>query len=489
MKRMVSFVITFLSITLNLVAESVNTPVTVEIINIPQKYNNNVCIAGIAGQGDNSPQVHHRLSGDIFSGEFKYQDESLWKIDEAERNARYQIILIINDLGGNDGMIKKFSRKCLIESDIIKLDYTTDFFDSVTESVNHYTPAANRLPINRIAESINIPIAVEIINIPKEFNGELCMVAVTGQEGLRVWHMLSGDIFGDEFKYEDGRLWKIGETERNVRYQVVLVIGESVTKFSRMFLIDSDVIKFDYTTDFFDSVMESLTQYVPPMEKLPENRLWALALTGFLTIANNGQHDLLGFDDINENNRNSYLELLRRDWSINNREELSEAIQRTENDGHAAALRFIKQIIQEIMDERSDFSIVTVFNKYHLSPRYYNYLKFTVINWNQFNNRTILAWDLGRTIALCRWGYIVGFLTEEEAWEKIMELAGRIQTTYRSWEEFGYDYYMGRVFWASGFGDDIDYLVKTDKLYKDLTGEDGYWKNFEWRADLNGVKR
>ncbi|MDR2176588.1 MAG: DUF1266 domain-containing protein, partial [Treponema sp.] len=74
------------------------------------------------------------------------------------------------------------------------------------------------------------------------------------------------------------------------------------------------------------------------------------------------------------------------------------------------------------------------------------------MNWNIFNDRNILAWDLGRNIALCRWGYDVGFLSEEEAWEKIMYYAKLIQPLYKSWEEYGYDYYMGRVFWASGFG-------------------------------------
>ncbi|MDR2050043.1 MAG: DUF1266 domain-containing protein [Treponema sp.] len=217
---------------------------------------------------------------------------------------------------------------------------------------------------------------------------------------------------------------------------------------------------------------------------MSKNKLWALALTGFLTVVNNDQHDVLGFNDINENNRQRYLEVLKRDWNVNNREELLETIQKTENEGHAASLKYIKEIIQETLNENGEFTIVTVYNKYHLSSRYYNYLKFTVINWNRFGNRTILSWDLGRAIALCRWGYSAGFLTEEEAWEKIMGLAKKIQSLYQSWEEFGYDYYMGRVFWASGFGDDINYLIQTDKLYTNLTGEYGYWKNFEWNTDL-----
>lgn len=344
------------------------------------------------------------------------------------------------------------------------------------------------------AESADKTIALEILNMPEEFAGWICLAGPAGSRdnSPRVWHKLIGNIFSGEFKYsKDGRPWKTSEIERNVRQQIILIIrddaenGRIITKYSRKFLIESDVIRLDYQADFFDSAMESLQHYLPARNRLPKNRLWALALTGFLTIANNDQHDLLGFNDINENSKKNYLNLLSRDWDVNSREELLETIQKTENDGHAARLRSIKQIIQDIIDEKGEFSIVAVYNKYRLNSREYNYLKFTVINWNRFGGRTILAWDLGRVIALCRWGYNVGFLTEQEAWEKIMNLARKLQSAYQSWEEFGYDYYMGRVFWASGFGDDVNYLVQTDKLYKDLTGDNGYWRNFEWTMDLS----
>ncbi|MDR2370151.1 MAG: DUF1266 domain-containing protein, partial [Treponema sp.] len=323
--------------------------------------------------------------------------------------------------------------------------------------------------LNITAENIDKPVALEIINMPQEYNNKFCLVATAGSQGAdnpSVWSRVLENTFSGEFKYEDGTSWKINENEKNVRHSLVLVIvdtdkdNESITKFSRKFLIESDVIILDYAKDFFDTAAEAVRHYAPAANKLPRSRLWALALTGFLTVSNGDQHDLLGFDDINENNKKNYLELLRRDWGVTTREELLKAIQETENDGHAARLKYIKEIIQEILNEKSEFTIITVYNKYHLNSRLYNYLKFVVINWNRYSARTILAWDLGRVIALCRWGYSTGFLTEEEAWEKIMETAGKIQPMYQSWEEFGYDYYMGRIFWASGFGDDINYLIQ-----------------------------
>ena len=66
-----------------------------------------------------------------------------------------------------------------------------------------------------------------------------------------------------------------------------------------------------------------------------------------------------------------------------------------------------------------------------------------------------------------------------------MYYAKKIQPLYSSWEDYGFDYYMGRVFWASGFGRELEYLFQTEEIYKKLIGEDGYWNSLEWDIDLN----
>jgi hypothetical protein len=218
--------------------------------------------------------------------------------------------------------------------------------------------------------------------------------------------------------------------------------------------------------------------------ELTSEQLWAIALTGIMSERNNSNHTTLESNDMNEKNKKIWLEVLRRDWSINNREELLQTLENMENDGHAASLKFIKEIIQETIQDKGEFSIITIYNKYQLNSRQYNYLKFTILNWNRFSDRTILSWDWGRNISLCRWGYDVGFLTEEEAWEKIMYYAKKIQPLYSSWEEYGYDYYMGRVFWVSGFGEDVAYLLQTNPIYNKLIGESGYWHHLKWNIVL-----
>ena len=59
----------------------------------------------------------------------------------------------------------------------------------------------------------------------------------------------------------------------------------------------------------------------------------------------------------------------------------------------------------------------------------------------------IIAWDFGRYIFLCRTGYDAGFLTEGEAWSRILPAARLLQSAYSSWSEFAADYLVGRNFW------------------------------------------
>ncbi|MGP1576440.1 MAG: DUF1266 domain-containing protein [Treponema sp.] len=213
---------------------------------------------------------------------------------------------------------------------------------------------------------------------------------------------------------------------------------------------------------------------------LSDAQRWALALTEIMTEVNHDSHETLNFSDRNEENKARYEEMLDRDWGIHNREELLETITKVECDGHAAALKEIK----DIMNDTKYLSLFTLLSDYELSERKYNYFKFTLANWTLFSDRTIIAWDYGRCIALCRWGYDCGYLTEQEAWEKIFYYAQLIQPLYTDWKEYGFDYYMGRLFFAAGFCEEVAYAEQTDKIYRKLIGPGGYWRMLEWNISL-----
>ena len=210
---------------------------------------------------------------------------------------------------------------------------------------------------------------------------------------------------------------------------------------------------------------------------LTEGQLWAIALTGIMTELNNDTHLTLESRLSDADKR--YLEVLKRDWGINNRDELLNMLDSLERGGHTASFNSMKKLIIE-----NNGNIEEILEKYQLEDYEINRLPFVITNWHIYENMTIRSWDLGRSIALCRWGYDVGFLTEKEAWGKIMYYAKQIQPLYSSWDEYGFSYMGGRLFWASSFGSVNDYIAITSVVYNALISESGYWHSLRWDIEL-----
>ena len=216
--------------------------------------------------------------------------------------------------------------------------------------------------------------------------------------------------------------------------------------------------------------------------ELTEKQLWGVALSAIITELNGDSHLTLKMSHSGDH-RKDWLATLERDWGITSREELLETLVIMENGGHAAEFDFIKKIIRE-----NNNDLDKIMKNYQLNGVQYNRLLFTLQHWDSCKFASIKSWDLGRNVSLCRWGYEVGFLSETEAWNKIMYYARLIQPLYRSWEEYGYTYAIGRIFWASGAGAG-DRTTSTSErtmsvFNKLIKGEAGQWHNLKWNINL-----
>jgi hypothetical protein len=88
-----------------------------------------------------------------------------------------------------------------------------------------------------------------------------------------------------------------------------------------------------------------------------------------------------------------------------------------------------------------------------------------------------------RYIALCRWGYLVGYLSEAEAWGLIMPAAQRLQRTFVSWDELGENYLIGRQFWSPDENRQNGHLHR-ETLRRLLGSPDSPWKRYPWNTRL-----
>ena len=91
----------------------------------------------------------------------------------------------------------------------------------------------------------------------------------------------------------------------------------------------------------------------------------------------------------------------------------------------------------------------------------------------------VAAWDHARAVALCRWGYAAGLLSEDDVWKRIEPIAKELQTLYASWEEMNDAFLIGREAWHPG--ENAETLAAYDKLVK---SEKSPFKTTPWNTKL-----
>jgi hypothetical protein len=208
-----------------------------------------------------------------------------------------------------------------------------------------------------------------------------------------------------------------------------------------------------------------------------DQKLWALATTGILTECNREYHDMLAGVERTEENISKQRTLLRDYWGIKCRDDLLFVLEWTEQVGHRKRFDQMGQYMRTVSEEQlqailkqlpaEDQSSWDAVRKY----------------WVTLGKKSLLGWDFCRYIHLCRKGYLLGYLSENEAWSLIMPKARILQQTFDSWRDLGENYLIGREFWslartrASGWF----YYQAFKNLLEDV---DSPWNTIPWNLDL-----
>lgn len=218
----------------------------------------------------------------------------------------------------------------------------------------------------------------------------------------------------------------------------------------------------------------------------PSQKIWsknakmlALGCSAVLNERNGDKHDTLSPRDITEENIKSWKESLDRWWGATNREELLGNLEWVEKGGHRLRFEYVGEFIEGLSKEQYGAIIESeMFDLEHLyeiliAKKYYRKL----------GAKSLLGWDYSRYICLCRWGYLVGWLSEDEAWERIMPIAEILQGKFNSWEELGQNYLIGREFWS------YQYTKESSRIYKEafdqlMKMESSPWNKISWSTDL-----
>jgi LSD1 subclass zinc finger protein len=197
----------------------------------------------------------------------------------------------------------------------------------------------------------------------------------------------------------------------------------------------------------------------------PPQKLWGLALAGILTEMNSAHHHELGMWGRNANTVPWCTNSLRDFYGVEDKASFDEMAHWLATAGHSAAAReTIANLGPNPIEDEPKESIARAYRQL-------------------IERQGLLAWDVGRLVAVTGWAYWAGYVDEDEAWKIILGSAKRVQQTYDSWRAYADAYMLGRLYWSGGVRHE-----GTQKAYTKLLGDPSSpWNRLPWGLDLGAV--
>jgi hypothetical protein len=223
--------------------------------------------------------------------------------------------------------------------------------------------------------------------------------------------------------------------------------------------------------------MQRDAEYVRPTH---DQQMWAVATCAVLAEWRGDRHDLLSAREPSDEAAGAMAKTLREWWGISSRSDLLRMLGWIDAGGHRKGFDENCAIVTQLTPEDLEA------NRERLSGNAEALHRIDVLeaHCEALGEKSIIGWDYGRYVALCRWGYLVGYLSEDEAWERIMPVARMLQQVFDSWEDLGENYLTGRQYWS--YEQTERSGEKLREAFERLrTDPESPWRKLPWDLDLS----
>jgi hypothetical protein len=193
-------------------------------------------------------------------------------------------------------------------------------------------------------------------------------------------------------------------------------------------------------------------------------RRWGLALAAVLTELNSAHHNELGGWGPGDHTVGWCRNVLKNAWGVEDRASFESALRYLWSTGHRTECL---EVLASLPDDPSGDTVQQALARGNRAA---------------LAGRGLLAWDLGRFVAVVGWGSWAGFISENEAWRYVHGASTWAQRRYGSWEEFGRAYELGRLWWSGKEDPRMEPLLK--KLLRDPGSP---WVALNWRTPLGAA--
>lgn len=234
-----------------------------------------------------------------------------------------------------------------------------------------------------------------------------------------------------------------------------------------------------------DNEEDEWSSDTPPELSLADR--FALSLSAILFELNGSEHDWLEGDTP----RKPWLrveceKVLEESWEISSIKDLKDTVQWLETEGHGAKFESLRNALGAVGGDRdAAFEAIAAASGDELDSEACADLRrqLELVSTALDSVPHLLAWDLGRAVALLRWAAGAGLLTPSEAWRRIRALAPRAQEAFGSWHAFADNYLLGLRFWNGDEEIASDCLEAIQSLL-DATNSDSPWNTVAWTTPL-----
>lgn len=224
----------------------------------------------------------------------------------------------------------------------------------------------------------------------------------------------------------------------------------------------------------FKASCESFKENAPEVEnnstvEATDTIRWFNAAYAVLTHANGWDYTMYGGMPANDSSMQLQVSLLEEWWGVTDRTSADETLEWLVSEGHNSDFLtdmndFIELGIGDIAAEnRADFLLENYELTEEQAQNYADCYTFYEANPEQ----AILGWDYSRAMSVLANCYLAGFYTETEALDQALAVAGKIQETFGSWEEFMESYFVGYEYWAEESSDERRALYEELKAASD----------------------
>lgn len=237
-----------------------------------------------------------------------------------------------------------------------------------------------------------------------------------------------------------------------------------------------------YSTIELANLMSRILIMAKPAPPISLEQKFALATSAILTEVNGHRHDILQGDLPNYSLTATARDVLSSSWGVSTGIELNQCLSWLKRDGDRKNYEELVAHLSDIGTFSDPLQLLKPEAVAKMSRKEKDNFKREALCAQKYmsQHKSILAWDLCRLVSVSRFGAAANYLTDDEAWQWILDAASTLRNVFSSWQKMADNYLVGREFAAIGLGD-TEVSIAVKKLL-DKENSLSPWNTIPWNA-------